>query len=219
MPQYCDVVPQKPNLEQHSPGLHEYWRSGAPQEPSVVTGRVEGAAPEGAGEHEVEGTGAFDDEAEGTGTVDDEAEGTGALDEDAEGTGTVVDEAEGTGAFDDEAEGSGTVDDEADGTGTVDDEADGTGTVDDDAEGNGEIEAEHRPYRGCSKENGSYVLSTRQRPNKIWDAPGSPCRSIATSFHRTRTMSSSNRTGTSTADWERRRSRQATRGGSQGESR
>ena len=141
-------MPQKPNLEQHSPGLHEYWRSGAPHEPSGVTGRVEGAAPEGAGEHDVEGTGTFDDDAEGTGTVDDDAEGTGALDEDADGTGTVDDEAEGTGAFDDDAEGTGTADDEADGTGTVDDDADGTGA--DDGE-NGE----HRPYRGCSTAEGA----------------------------------------------------------------
>ena len=130
VPQYADVVPQKPNLEQHSPGLHEYWRSGAPQEPSVVTGRVEGAAPEGAGEHEAEGTGAFDDDAEGTGTVDDEAEGTGTVDDEAEGTGTVEDEAEGTGTVDDDAEGTGTADDEADGTGAFDDDADGAGMPD-----------------------------------------------------------------------------------------
>jgi len=69
--------------------LHEYWKSGAPQEPSVVTGSVEGAAPGGAGEREAEGTGALDDEAEGTGTVDEDEEGAGASDEDAEGSGTV----------------------------------------------------------------------------------------------------------------------------------
>ena len=35
-------MPQKPKLEQQKPGAQTYWRSGAPHEPSVDTGRVAG---------------------------------------------------------------------------------------------------------------------------------------------------------------------------------
>ena len=41
-PQYAAPVPQKPKEEQQSPGLQLNWSFGAPQEPSVVTGRIAG---------------------------------------------------------------------------------------------------------------------------------------------------------------------------------
>ena len=139
-------MPQKPKEEQQSPGLHEYCRLGAPQEPSGVTGRFDGAAPEGAGVPETEGAGTLDDDAEGTGRVDDEADGT--VEEDAEGTGTVDDDAEGTGKVDDDAEGTGTLDDDVEGTGDPDDEKGG-----------------QAPYRGCRNEQGSLWHRVRKPPH------------------------------------------------------